>query len=288
MKKLISCFLVLCLIASSAVPVLAADDSRVVLGADLNDEQIRTVYQLFGIERGSVEELTVTNAEERAFLEGLVEEKVIGRYAISCVYVKRLEEGAGLSVDTYNISWCTTEMYQNALVTAGVKDAQIIVAAPFEVSGTAALTGIYKAYEQITGNTLDDEAKNVGTQELTITGKLAEQIGDLDATRIVSGLKDLLGDTAGMSDEELRESIVSVAGKFGVTLSDSQIRQLIELCRSLEKLDPSALKERVEDAKETIRRVEEARDKAAGFYAKFKAFLAAASEFLEKIKGMFG
>ena len=31
-------------------------------------------------------------------------------------------------------------MYRNALVTAGIKDAKIVVAALFQVSGTAALT----------------------------------------------------------------------------------------------------------------------------------------------------
>ncbi len=286
-RKLISLLLALCVLCSLAVPAFAAGGSRVVLGADLNEEQILTVYKLFGIERGSVEELKVTNAEERKYLEGLVEESVIGKYAISCVYVQLLEEGSGLSIETYNVSWCTPEMYQNALLTAGVTDAKIIVAAPFEVSGTAALTGIYKAYEQITGNTLDETAKSVGTQELTITGELAEQIGRLDATKIVSGLKELLGDTASMSDEELKKEIVSLAGKLNVTLSDSQIRQLIDLCRSLEGLDADSLRQRVEDAQETIRRIGEAKDKAVSFYEKFRRFLSSAADFLEKLKKLF-
>ena len=287
-RTLISILLTLCVFLSLAAPAFAAGESRVVLGADLNEEQIKTVYKLFGLERGSVEELKVTNAEERKYLEGLVEESVIGKYAISCVYVQLLGEGSGLSIETCNISWCTPEMYQNALLTAGITDAKIMVAAPFEVSGTAALTGIYKAYEQITGNTLDETAKSVGTQELTITGELAEQIGKLDATRIVSGLKELLGDTAKMSDEELEKEIVSLAGRMNITLSDSQIRQLIDLCRSLEKLDPDALRQRVEDAQETIRRIGEAKDKAVTFYEKFKRFLSSASDFLRQLKELFG
>ena len=275
------------LLALSA-PVLAADDGRVVIGADLTEEQIQTVYKLFGIERGSVAELKVTNAEEREYLEGLVEESVIGKYAISCVYVQLLEAGSGLSVETFNINWCTAEMYKNALVTAGVTDAKIIVAAPFEVSGTAALTGIYKAYESITGNTLDAEAKSVGTQELTITGRLAEQIGNFDATGIVSGIKETLGETAKMSDEELRREIVSIAERYNVTLSDSQIRQLIDLCRAMEKLDPSALKDRIEEAKETVQRIEEAKEKAESFYDRFRNFLAEAADFLDRLKSLFG
>ena len=286
-KKIISLILVLLILCSLGAAALAAGESRVVIGADLTEEQIKTVYKLFGIERGSVKELSVTNAEERACLEGLVEESVIGKYAISCVYVQLLGEGEGLSVETYNITWCTAEMYKNALVTAGVTDAKIIVAAPFEVSGTAALTGIYKAYENITGNTLDETAKSVSTQELTITGELAEQIGNLDATEIVSGLKEVLSETSNMSDEELRREIVSIAGEYNVRLSDSQIRQLIELCRSLEKLDASELKSRVEQAQETIRRIGEAKDKAVSFYDKLRNFFGNAADFLDKIKSWF-
>ena len=285
-KKVCALLLALTLLLSLAVPAFAAEESRVVLGADLTDEQIKTVYKLFGIERGSVEELKVTNAEERSYLQGLVEESVIGKNAISCVYVRLLGEGSGLSVDTYNISWCTAEMYKNALVTAGVTDAKIIVAAPFEVSGTAALTGIYKAYESMTGDSLDASAKSVGTQELTITGKLAEQIGSIDATEIVSGIKEVLSETEKMSDDELRREIVRIAGEYGVTLSDSQIRQLIDLCRSLEGLDPDALRERVEQTQETIRRIGEARDKAAGFYEKLRGFFSAASDFIDRLKGL--
>ena len=287
-KRLFSLLIAVVLLVSASAAVWADGDSRVVLGADLTEEQIATVYRLFGIERGSVEELTVTNAEERSYLKGFVDDKVIGKYAISCVYVELLEEGKGLSVETYNVTWCTSEMYKNALVTAGVKDAKIIVAAPFEVSGTAALTGIYKAYEHITGDTLDETAKAVGTQELTITGELAEEIGNLDATEIVTGLKEVLGETVKMSDEEIRQEIVRIAGEYNVTLSDRQIQQLIDLCRSLEGLDADSLRERVVEAQETIKKIGEAKDKAVGFYEKLSGLVSSVSDFLGKLKGLFG
>ena len=90
-----------------------------------------------------------------------------------------------------------------------------------------------------------------------------------------------------MSDEELRREIESIAGKYNVTLSDSQIRQLIDLCRSMEKLDPGELRERVEQAQETIRRIGEAKDKAVSFYEKLRLFFGSASDFFEKLKGLF-
>lgn len=76
------------------------------------------------------------------------------------MYITILDDGSGLNVSTKNINWCTEQMYKNALTTAGITDADVKVTAPFEVSGTAALTGIYKAYEDITGNSLSSLAKD--------------------------------------------------------------------------------------------------------------------------------
>ncbi len=266
MKRFVSVLLV-CALLAGAVPALAVDagEARAVIGANLTEEQIAAVYGNFGIERGDVTELRVTNADERKYLEGYVDESIIGTNSISCVYIEVLKEGEGLEVTTSNINWCTSQMYVSALATAGITDAKIIVAAPFEVSGTAALTGVYLAYEDITGEELDETAKLVSTQELTLTAELAEQIGSYDSVEIVNELKLLLAETKNMTDDELRAEIVSIASDLGVTLTDTQINQLISLCRSLEKLDPDQLKEKVESVQNTIAKLGQAKEKVAGF-----------------------
>ena len=267
MKKLISALLAVCLLAG-AVPALAVDagEARAVIGANLTEEQISAVYSNFGVKRGDVTELRVTNADERKYLEGYVEDSVIGTNSISCVYIEVLEEGEGLDVTTSNINWCTSQMYVSALATAGITDAKIIVAAPFEVSGTAALTGVYMAYEDITGETLDETAKLVSTQELTLTAELAEKIGSYDSVEIVNELKLLLGETKNMTDEQLRREIESIASDLGVSLTDTQISQLISLCRSLEKLNPEQLKEKVESVQNTIAKLGQAKETVSNFF----------------------
>ena len=267
MKKILSILLACCLLAG-AVPALAVDagEARAVIGANLTEEQISAVYSNFGVKRGEVTELRVTNADERKYLEGYVEDSVIGTNSISCVYIEVLEEGEGLDVTTSNITWCTSQMYVSALATAGITDAKIIVAAPFEVSGTAALTGVYMAYEDITGETLDETAKLVSTQELTLTAELAEKIGSYDSVEIVNELKLLLGETKNMTDEQLRREIESIASDLGVSLTDTQISQLISLCRSLEKLNPEQLKEKVESVQNTIAKLGQAKETVSNFF----------------------
>lgn len=267
MKKILSILLACCLLAG-AVPALAVDagEARAVIGANLTEEQISAVYSNFGVKRGDVTELRVTNADERKYLEGYVEDSVIGTNSISCVYIEVLEAGEGLDVTTSNINWCTSQMYVSALGTAGITDAKIIVAAPFEVSGTAALTGVYMAYEDITGETLDETAKLVSTQELTLTAELAEKIGSYDSVEIVNELKLLLGETKNMTDEQLRREIESIASDLGVSLTDTQISQLISLCRSLEKLNPEQLKEKVESVQNTIAKLGQAKETVSNFF----------------------
>lgn len=285
MKRFISIILIMILLLSLGISAYADEiQSRTVIGADLNDEQIASVYGMFGLERGKTIELFVTNEEEREYLEGFVDDAVIGTRSISCVYIELLPANSGMDVTTSNISWCTGEMYISALATAGITDARIIVASPFEVSGTAALAGVYKAYEDMTGKKLDDLAKLVSTQELTITGELADEIGSMDSTSIVNELKLMLDLTKNMTDEEIRAVILEVAGRYGVKLTETQIGQLISLCRSLEALDPDSLKNRVEEVQGTLQKVSEAKTKVVGFVDKVKVVISSVSGFFEKIQ----
>ena len=293
MKRVLSLCLCCLLLAALGSPAYAAgysapNQSRAVIGADLSEEQIALVYQAFGVVRGSVIELKVTNAEERIYLQGYVDPSRIGTRSISSVYVELLPAGSSMNVTTSNINWCTPQMYMSALATAGITDAKIVVAAPFEVSGTAALTGVYKAYEDMTGRKLDELAKAVSTQELTITGELANEIGSLDSTAIVNDLKLMLDETSHMSDEEIRQQIIQIAGTYGVSLTDKQINQLITLCRSLEGLDTDSLRQRVEQVQSTLTRVAEARTQVVGFVETLQKAGTSVRSFFDKIGGLLG
>lgn len=289
MKKAISLILCVLMLGSSAAFADSIEGSRAVIGADLDADEIAYVYDKFGIAQGDVKELTVTNAEEREYLDGLVDDSLIGSRSISCVYIEALSEGKGLEVSVDNITWCTPDMYMNAMVTAGITDANVIIAAPFAVSGTAALTGIYKAYEDITGKTLDEDAKLVGTQELTITAELAEEIGSADSAAIVNELKLILDETKDMTDDELRAEIKRIAEEYDVTLNDSQIDSLISLCRSMEKLDIDALKQKVEDVQQYLKDIVKTHGEVKQFLSNVAETV---TEFVNKIidffKGIFG
>lgn len=287
MKKFITILLTLSLCLSLGAAAFAVDEGeqRTAVGADITQSQIEDVYRTFGIDRGSVKELTVTNAEERDYLEGLVSESVIGSNSISCIYIKVLPAGSGITVKSSNINWCTNDMYQAAMLTAGITDAEVIVTAPFTVSGTAALTGIYKAYEDITGQKLAVEEKEAAAEELVVTATLADSTDEATALSIINELKLILDDVATMSDEELREEIIKIAASYGYTLTDEEIAQIISLARSFQGLSVEDLQARVASFQDTVQKLSGAVENVSGFAAKLGQFFASISEFFSKLFG---
>ena len=288
MKRIISAVLALAVGFTLFIPTALADEDgeeRVTMGADLTDRQREAVYSDFGIEEGSVTELTVTNDEERSYLEGLVPDGKIGSVALSCIYIKTLPEGSGLSIEIHNINYCTEDMYSNALETAGINDAQVIVSAPFPVSGTGALTGAYKAYEDITGNSLSSLAKAAGAEELVVTGELAEYIGSDDATQMINELKSMLDKTQDMTDDEVRVEIKNLAQMYNVALTNAQLEQVLSLVRKLEGLDADELQDQLVGIAKAAQTANEVGEATSKVFNDVKGFFASVGSFFS---GVFG
>ena len=190
-KKLTAVLLAATMLLTSGVTVFAdrvdavIDKPYLALGADLSPQEQMTVLSLLGLSDINVDDydiISITNADEHEYLDKYLDASIIGTRALSSVLVVGKEAGNGIHVTTKNISYCTEGMYRNALLTAGIEDADITVAGPFSISGTAALVGAIKAYETMTGEEIDDENLDAANDELVLTGKLVEDIGDSDKT----------------------------------------------------------------------------------------------------------
>lgn len=228
-------FAILCICGS----VSAVYSKVIAFGADLSTAQKSLLASDFGVNlaQTDIPVIDVTNAEERKFLEGLVPEHVLGTKAISSAIVEILPAGGGVSVKTRNITWVTDNMYSNALVTAGVKDARVIIAAPFPVSGTAALTGIFKAVEHATGKSLGDRPKKVANEELVGIGNLGEEIGKDQAAQLILLIKEQVVKEGTKDPERIRQIVIKVAGDLNIRLSDKQIEQVTALMLKISTLN---------------------------------------------------
>ena len=190
-RKLFAGLMMLAVIVTLGCPAPArADGQRVVtIGADLSPDQRNMILRYFGIsDDPDVQFLTITNKDEHEHLDSFVPREQIGTRTISCAYVSPTTKG-GIRVKTANLSWVTSNMIATTLSTAGIVNCDVIAAAPFKVSGTGALTGVIMAYEEASGEELDEVKKALATLELITTGKLADRIGQAAATEIVNEIK---------------------------------------------------------------------------------------------------
>ncbi|NLC62946.1 MAG: DUF1002 domain-containing protein [Thermoanaerobacterales bacterium] len=238
MKKTLGIFALSCMLMLTMMSSTIADQGNVVsLGADLTQKQQEQILSLFDVNKEDVMILTVTNDEERDYLEGLVPEKQIGTRAISSAYVKLAPEGSGIDVKTHNITWVTEEMYANAMVTAGIEDAQVMAAAPFKVSGTAALTGIMKAFERASGQKLSSQAKQIANEELVITGDLGDEIGKEKAVKLIQNIKKRVVEQDIKEPEDIRKVIQNIAVELNIQLTDSQVDRILSLMEKISRLN---------------------------------------------------
>ncbi len=254
-------------VTSALLPVKAADidQSKVVnidasepilaLGADLSEEQKQTVLSLMNLtndDLNNMKVITITNSMEHEYLDSYIDPAVIGTKSLSSVLVTPQEKGHGVLVTTQNISYCTTGMYRNALLTAGVEDADILVVAPTNLSGTAALIGALKGYEQMSGETVSSETMDVAMNELITTGALAIDSEGADAETIEALFAFVKAKVAGgdiKTDADIEAVIAEGEEKFNVQLTQDEKQQIIDVMKKIQALglDPKMLVEQAED-----------------------------------------
>lgn len=234
-NKIVSVLMATCLTFSSfGMSKSFADSSKVVtIGVNNTAEQRQTILNYFGVKENEVQIITVNNKEERAYLGKVATEEQLGTKTYSCAYVEPTKEGSGINVKTANITWVTSSMVATTLSTAGLTGANCVIAAVFPVSGTGALTGVMKAFENATGETLDEDKKELASEELITTGDLGDQIGQDKATGIINDIKaDIIKNNT--SDKtQIANTINNITNNYNVTLTDAQVDKIIALMEKI-------------------------------------------------------
>ncbi len=231
-KKIFSIIAVTTIIAISSSTFAFADQFNVVtLGANLTQEQKDNMLKYFNAKEGTYQLITINNKEEREALKGIASAAEIGNKTISCSYVQPTKAGSGINVKTVNLTWVTASMISNTLVTAGINDANVIAAAPFQVSGTGALTGILKGFEDSTGKKLDSEKKELANKELVTTGNLANDsnIGQEKAAAVVNDVKTQVIKDKAETPNTVNNIINNVTNNYNIKLTPEQEKELSNL-----------------------------------------------------------
>ena len=218
------------------VPAMADAMKVVTLGADLSDEQKNTMLKYFKVDSSQAQIIYVTNQDERDHLSSYVPLEQIGTRTVSCAYVKPTTSG-GIKVRTANLNWVTCNMIASSLSTSGVTNCEVVAACPFEVSGTGALTGIQMAYETASGQKLDETKKKLATEEMVVTGNLADSVGKNDATTVINQAKmQVIADNVQNADD-IYNIVVNISNNNNVTLTDDEINTIVNLLQQISQQD---------------------------------------------------
>ena len=255
MKKVKTAAALLCsaclVLSGTAVPTMADSVKVVTLGADLTQDQKNTMMKYFNVDSNQVQILTITNQDERDHLSAYVPLEQIGTRTVSCAYVKPTQSG-GIKVRTANLNWVTCNMIATSLSTSGVKNCEVVAACPFEVSGTGALTGIQMAYETATGEQLDSTKKELATEEMVVTGNLADEVGKNDATTVMNNSKIQVIKDNVQNVDDIYNIVVNVAQQNNVNLDSDQINKIVELLKQIAQQEYN-----YDDVKATLEQVEQ-------------------------------
>lgn len=238
-QKIISMLLAITMLLS--IPSMSFADTvegdvMVSLGENLTEQQKNDMLTELKVP-DNAQMITVSNKEEHDYLGEFIPKSQIGSRAISSASITMGAKDSGLEVQTNNITWVTDEMYINALTTAGVKDAAIQISAPFEVSGTAALTGIMKAYEATANKEIPEEIKKMANEEMVKTAQLGDSIGADNAAALMGKVKDEIAKNEPKTEADLRALIEQVAAELGITLTDAELNMLVNFFNQLKAMD---------------------------------------------------
>ncbi len=228
--------------------VLASDDNsdsidekngvpRVVYGDALSDAQQQTVRELLDVsDTSAVQEYIVTGEDLANYIGGDPSSNMY-----SSAKITKKDAGFGLVitiVNDENITEVTKEMYANALLTAGVENAEVEVASPVKVSGHSALTGIYKAFN-VDGDSLNQDRMEVANEELEIATDLADEAGmdQEKVSKLLTEIKQQISEQNPVSKEEVEQIVKEQLDNLNIQLSKEDMDALTNLFDKMREID---------------------------------------------------
>lgn len=211
----------------------------VVYGANLTDAEKQTVKKALDVANDdTVEEITVAGSD----LNRYITNSNPNAQMFSSAKITLKNKGEGLVIDIVtpsNITEITNDIYANAMLTAGIEDALVEVAAPKPVTGHSALAGIYKAYEQRSGETLDTSRTDVANEELNVATTIASNsdVSDEKVAELLTEIKKQIAENTPQSREEVEQIVNDQLSKLEINLSEQDRQLLIDLMDKIKGLN---------------------------------------------------
>ncbi|MCK1977047.1 DUF1002 domain-containing protein [Jeotgalicoccus huakuii] len=165
---------------------------------------------------------------------------------MSSIRIQQTSEGSGLNINIDeslgNITMISEETYQNALLTSGITDADVTIAAAQDVTGESALAGVYKAYTA-QGEEIDPEKTQNAQDELDAISDITNENSNVEGftqvqlNKVITEVKvEIINNFNGdVSEEQIRSILDEKLAENGLEglLSQEQIDRLVEIFNSI-------------------------------------------------------
>ncbi|WP_166626748.1 DUF1002 domain-containing protein [Jeotgalicoccus sp. S0W5] len=165
---------------------------------------------------------------------------------MSSIRIQQTSEGSGLNINIDeslgNITMISEETYQNALLTSGITDADVTIAAAQDVTGESALAGVYKAYAA-QGEEIDPEKTQNAQDELDAISDITNENSNVEGftqvqlNKVITEVKvEIINNFNGdVSEEQIRSILDEKLAENGLEglLSEEQIDRLVEIFNSI-------------------------------------------------------
>ncbi|MBH0231643.1 DUF1002 domain-containing protein [Halobacillus yeomjeoni] len=209
----------------------------VVYGEALSDSQKNEVAGLLEVDKHEeIDEFTVNGRDLADYIGGNPNSNMY-----SSVKILHKDNGKGLNIEIVTpdqITEVTKEMYANALLTAGVENADVFVASSVKVSGHSALTGIYKAYDA-KGVKLDQGRMKVASEELDVATSIAEKEGidQAEISELLTEIKKAIAEQNPATKEEIENIVQEQLQALNIELSPEDRQRLVDLFEQMRSLN---------------------------------------------------
>lgn len=295
MKRFLKTFTLLLfvsiLLPISIQAVSEQEEPMVIYGSALTDEQKKEVREILNVtDQDEIREFIVTGEDYAKYINGSATSNM---YSSAKIVIEEGNKGLKIRIVTpENITQVTSDMYANALLTAGVESATVEVASPVKVTGHSALTGIYKAYDE-EGEELNKDRMELANEELNVATDLAEKEGlsQDKVSELLTEIKKAIAEQNPATKEDVERIVKEQLEKLKITLDDADRDMLINLFEKMRDLniDFGKVREQLDDIASTIKDKMDDLGLDAGFWEKvanfFKEFFQAIGNFFKNLFG---
>ncbi|WP_416349652.1 DUF1002 domain-containing protein [Mammaliicoccus lentus] len=229
---------------AQAVTEEAWDNVVTVYGAALenNPSAKETTSNLLGTKNS--DKTTYVNAED---LNKYLNMQSSNDVLKSSIRITKTSKGSGLNLtinqDQGQITKVTEDTYKNALMTAGIKDADVTIASSEDVTGESALAGVYKAFEA-QGESIDSNRTQVAQEELSTINEISEEnkgqegFSQSQLNKTVAESKQAVAEKSGnVSVTEITNIVNQKIEDNGLTniINENQVNKIVNVIDSAQK-----------------------------------------------------